>query len=153
MADREFDRGRCSTLRTREALLSDQRKAMLAGTFADPKHPRVQVTWSLYPRLITAYAHPDPRQGHRMLTRLIDTIRAEVPDGLEELAQLGRTLHQRRADILACFTHRASNGPIEAINGRPEALRRNAPRFRSLTQYRIRSLLRCGNLTRAFDAL
>jgi hypothetical protein len=42
-----------------------------------------------------------------------------VPAGLEEeLAQLGRTLHRRRADILAYFDHHASNGPTEAINGR-----------------------------------
>lgn len=107
----------------------------------------------MYQRLIAAYAHPDPKQGHRILTRLIDTIRTGVPDGLEELAQLGRTMHRRRADILAYFTHRASNGPTEAINGRLEALRRNALGFRNLTHYRIRSLLHCGNLTRALDAL
>jgi transposase len=43
-----------------------------------------------------------------------------VPAGLEELATLGRTLHRRRDDVLAYFTHRASNGPTEAINGRLE---------------------------------
>src|SRR5262249_15603121 len=37
---------------------------------------------------------------------------------------------RRRADILAFFDHHASNGP-EAINGRLEALRRNALGFRT----------------------
>jgi hypothetical protein len=48
---------------------------------------------------------------------------------LEEIAQLGRTLWRRRVDVLAFFDHRAANGPTEAINGRLEALRRNATRI------------------------
>jgi transposase len=77
---------------------------------------------------------------------VIDTIKAGVPAGLEELATLGRTLHRRRDDVLAYFTHRASNGPTEAINGRLEALRRNALGFRNLINYRIRALLHSGHL-------
>jgi len=50
------------------------------------------------------------------MTRIIDSLRHGVPTGLDELAQLGRTLHRRRHDILAWFTHpHASNGPTEAI--------------------------------------
>ncbi|WP_231752531.1 transposase, partial [Mycobacterium gordonae] len=56
-------------------------------------------------------------------------------------------------DVLAYFDHHASNGPTEAINGRLEALRRNALGFRNLTHYRIRSLLHCGNLAQQIDAL
>jgi transposase len=77
---------------------------------------------------------------------VIDTIKTTVPSGLEELATLGRTLHRRRDDVLAYFSHRASNGPTEAINGRLEALRRNALVFRNLINYRIRSLLHSGGL-------
>jgi hypothetical protein len=53
---------------------------------------------------------------------------------------------RRGDDVLAYFTHRASNGPTEAINDRLEALRRNALGFRNLINYRIRSLLHCGAL-------
>ena len=77
---------------------------------------------------------------------MIDRLRTGLPAGLEELATLGRTLHRRRDDVLAYFDHRASNGPTEAINGRLEALRRNALGFRNLINYRIRSLLHCGAL-------
>jgi hypothetical protein len=56
---------------------------------------------------------------------------------LKELAQLGRTLHRHRHDILAFFDHHASNGPTEAINGRLKALRRNAPGFRNVIHYRL----------------
>ncbi|MFI2220649.1 transposase [Rhodococcus sp. NPDC019627] len=84
---------------------------------------------------------------------MIDTIRTGVPDGLDELAHLGRTLHRRRADVLVYFDYRASNGPTEAINGRREALGRHALGFRNLPHYRIRSLLHCGNLTHAINAL
>jgi len=69
-----------------------------------------------------------------------------VPTALEELVQMGRSLWRRRTDILAFFDHHASNGPTEAINGRLEALPRNALGFRNLTNYRWRSLLRSGVL-------
>jgi transposase len=75
-----------------------------------------------------------------------------VPAGLEEIAQLGRTLWRRRADILA-FDHHASNGPTEAINGRLETLRRNALGFRNPTHYRWRSLLHSGALHALVNAL
>ena len=88
-----------------------------------------------------------------MLSAIIDTLRRGVPAVLEELAQLGRTLHRRRADILAFFDHHASNGPTEAINGRLEALRRNALGFRNLTHYRWRSLLHSGALHALVNAL
>ncbi len=74
-------RTRC-TLRTREALLSNRQRARLAATFAEPNHTPVEVTWSVYQRLTSAYAHPDPKQGHRILSCLIDTIRTGVPAGL-----------------------------------------------------------------------
>jgi transposase len=121
--------------------------------FDDDNHLAVVVTWSVYQRIIAAYAHPDRRRRKTMLAYIIDTLRRGVPAGLEELAQLGRTLWRRRADVLAYFDHRTSNGPTEAINGRLEALRRNALGFRNLTHYRIRSLLHCGNLTQQIHAL
>jgi hypothetical protein len=102
-------------------------------------------TWT-YQQVIAAYADPDPQRGRTLLTTVIDRLRTGLPAGLEELATLGRTLHRRRGDVLAYFSHRASNGPTEAINGRLEALRHNAPGFRNLVNYRIRSLLHCGSL-------
>lgn len=134
------------TLRTRTALLTARQKTRLEAVFAEDAHAPVEVTWLVYQQIITAYAHPDPREGKTLLTRVIDSLRAAVPAGLDELATLGRTLYRRRDDVLAYFTHRASNGPTEAINGRLEALRRNALGFRNLTNYRIRSLLHCGAL-------
>ena len=114
--------------------------------FADDAHVPVEVTWLIYQQIIDTYVHPDPRAGKTLLARLIDTLRAAVPAGLDELATLGRTLQRRRDDVLAYFTHRASNGPTEAINGRLAALRRNALGFCNLINYRIRSMLHCGAL-------
>ncbi len=141
------------TLRTRYPLLRDRQKARLDAVFADDNHLAVVLTWSVYQRIIAAYSQPDRRRGKTMMTTIIDSIRLAVPAGLEELAQLGRTLHRRRTDVLAYFDHHASNGPTEAINGRLEALRRNALGFRNLTHYRIRSLLHCGNLAQRINAL
>jgi transposase len=141
------------TLRTRYPLLNARQKARLEAVFTDENHLAVELCWSVYQRLIAAYAHPDRRCGKTMMTTIINTLRHGVPDALEELAQLGRTLWRRRTDVLAYFDHHASNGPTEAINGRLEALRRNALGFRNLTHYRLRSLLHCGNLAQRIDAL
>jgi transposase len=141
------------TLRTRLPLLSGRQQARLTAVFDDDNHLEVAVTWNFYQKIIAAYAHPDRRSGKTMMTRIINSLRRGVPASLAELAQLGRTLWRRRDDVLAYFDHRASNGPTEAINGRLEALRRNALGFRNLTHYRIRSLLHCGNLTQRINAL
>ncbi|MDD7940628.1 ISL3 family transposase [Actinomycetospora lutea] len=133
-------------LRTRLALLTDRQKTRLAAVFAAEQHAAVEVTWWAYQRIIDAYAQPDPQHGRRLLTAVIDSLRRDLPGGLEELAQLGRTLQRRRDDVLAYFDRRASNGPTEAINGRLEALRRSALGFRNPINYWIRSLLHCGRL-------
>ena len=134
------------TLRTRLGLLTDRQRTRLEAVFAAEEHIAVEVTWTIYQQIIAAYAHPDRARGKRLLTEVIDRLRSGLPAGLEELATLGRTLQRRRDDVLAYFSHRASNGPTEAINGRLEALRRNALGFRNLINYRIRSLLHCGAL-------
>ena len=134
------------TLRTRDGLLTERQWTRIGAVFADDAHAAVEATWCAYQQLIDAYAAADPQRGKTLLSTLIDLLRTGLPASLEELAQLGRTLHRRRDDILAYFEHRASNGPTEAINGRLEALRRNALGFRNLINYRIRSLLHCGAL-------
>jgi transposase len=121
-------------------LLNARQKARLEAVFADEAHIAVELCWGFYQRLIAAYEHPVRRRGKTMMTTIIDSLRTGIPDALEELAQLGRTLWRRRTDVLAYFDHHASNGPTEAINGRLEALRRNALGFRNLTPYRLRSL-------------
>lgn len=141
------------TLRTRLPLLSTRQQSRLTAVFADEAHLAVAVAWSIYQRIIAAYCQPDRRRGKTMMATIIDSLRARIPAALEELAQLGRTLWRRRHDVLAYFDHHTSNGPTEAINGRLEALRRNALGFRNLTHYRIRSLLHCGNLIQQIDAL
>ena len=140
-------------LRTRLPLLSNRQQSRLTGVFADDAHIAVMVTWSVYQRVIAAYADANRRRGKQAMTRLINSIRRGVPAGLEEIAQLGRTLWRRRDDIVAFFDHHASNGPTEAINGRLEALRRNALGFRNLTNYRWRSLLHSGALHQLVNAL
>ncbi len=99
------------TLRTRYPLLNAHQKARLEAVFTDEAHLAVQLCWSFYQRLIAAYAHPDRRRGKTMMTTIINTLRHGVPDELEELAQLGRTLWRRRNDILAFFDHHASTAP------------------------------------------
>lgn len=46
----------------------------------------------IYQKLIAAYANPNRRAGEQAMTRLITSIRRGVPAGLDEIAQLGRTL-------------------------------------------------------------
>jgi transposase len=139
--------------RTRLQLLSTRQYARLNSVFDAEEHIAVKVASLIYQKIIAAYADPNRRRGKKAMTTLIESLRRGVPTGLEEIAQLGRTLWRRRNDILAFFDHHASNGPTEAINGRLEALRRNALGFRNLTNYRIRSLLHSGALHTLVNAL
>lgn len=139
--------------RTRVQLLSTRQYTRLSSVFDTDEHLAVKVAWLIYQKIIAAYADPNRRRGKKAMTVLINSIRRGVPAGLEEIAQLGRTLWRRRDDILAFFDHHASNGPTEAINGRLEALRRNALGFRNLNNYRWRSLLHSGALHSLVNAL
>ena len=126
-------------------LLTDRQKARLGELFADEAHVDVEVTWSVYQRMVAAYRHKNPAEGRKMLAGLIDSLSSGVPPALVELAKLGRTLHERSADVLAYFDRpHTSNGPTEAINGRLEHLRGTALGFRNLTNYIARSLLEAG---------
>ena len=132
--------------RTRAGLLTDKQRYRLAKVVLDERHGAFDVTWCIYQDVIDAYQAPDPKIGKQLMTKVIDTLQAGVPDGLEELRSLGRTLHRRRADVLAFFDHPGtSNGPTEAINGLLEHLRGTARGFRNLSNY----IARCQAFLRA----
>ena len=140
-------------VRARIQLLSARQYDRLTSVLDAEEHLAVNVAYVIYQKIIAAYADSNRRRGKHAMTTLIDSIRRAVPAGLEEIAQLGRTPWRRHADILAFFDHQASNGPTEAINGRLEALRRNALGFRNLAHYRIRSQLHSGALHALVNAL
>ena len=82
----------------------------------------------------------EPRQENEFLKQTI-------PDGLEKIQTLAKTLISRSQDVQAYFDRpRTSNGPTEAINGCLEYLRGIALGFRTLTHYTIRSLIHIGRL-------
>lgn len=147
-------RGR-RTLLTRRSLLNERGKNRLERLFAErDEHAALEVSYLAYQEVIDAYQHPDRRTGKKLMTALIDKLRTGLPDGLDELAQLGRTLWRKRAQILAFFDHGgASNGPVEAINGRLEHLRGIALGFRNFTHYVLRCLLHSGQLAARINAL
>lgn len=111
------------------------------------------MTWDFYQEVIAAYDEQRPRDGKKRLFKLIKRIKSGVPKGLAELATLGRTLWRKRAAILAYFDTGASNGPVEAINGRLEHLRGIALGFRNMNHYILRSLIHSGGLRNVIDAL
>lgn len=119
----------------------------------DPDYVGLEVTWGVYQRIIDACNNPIKRQGNNIMRRVIESLRSKIPAGLEELAQLGRRLWKRREDILVLFDIGASNGPVEAINGRLEHLRGIALEFRNLANYIWRSLLNSGRLQDKINAL
>ncbi len=96
--------------------LNDKQKDRLDTLFADDAHVEVEVTWSVYQRMIAAYRHENRRHGRELMARLIDSISTGVPKALVEITKLGRTLKKRAADVLAYFDRPStSNGPTEAI--------------------------------------
>ena len=135
------------TLLTGAGLLTDAQAERLEALFADERHAAVQAVWGVYQRLIQAYRAEDPGLGRFLMQRLISSLKQAVPDGLEEIQTLARTLVSRSQDILAYFDYpRTSNGPTEAVNGRLEHLRGIALGFRNLAHYTIRSLIHAGRL-------
>ena len=135
------------TLLTGAGLLTDAQAGRLETLFADDRHAAVQAAWGVYQRLIQAYRAEEAGLGKYLMQQLISSLRQAVPDGLEEIQTLARTLTERASDILAYFDRpRTSNGPTEAINGRLEHLRGIALGFRNLTHYTIRSLIHTGRL-------
>lgn len=141
-------------LHTRTELLTGKQKVRLfeALTSRD-EHVAVEVTHQIYLQIIAAYEHPQRREGKKLMWKALKRIQKGLPPGLEELAQLGRTLWNRRAEILAYFDVGVSNGPVEAINGRLEHLRGIAQGFRNLDHYILRSLLHSGQLAERINAL
>ena len=70
------------TLRTRLALLTDRQRARLEAVFALDAHIAVAVTWWTYHQVIAAYADHDRQRGKKLLTTVIDRLRAALPAGL-----------------------------------------------------------------------
>lgn len=138
----------------RTELLTDKQKSRLfeAMTSRD-EHVAVEVTHQIYLQIIAAYEHPKRREGKKLMWKALKRIQNGVPSGLAELAQLGRTLWTRRAEILAYFDVGVSNGPVEAINGRLEHLRGIAQGFRNLDHDILRSVLHSGQLANRINAL
>lgn len=124
-------------------LLTDKQQDRLEALFAADAHVEVEVTWSIYQRIIAAYRHTDRRQGRALMVKPINSISSAGPKSLTEIITLGRTLKNQAVDVLAYFDRSGTpNGPTEAINGSLEHLRGSAPRFRNLTNYTARSLLK-----------
>ncbi len=133
------------TLSTGADLLTEKQTARLNALFADDRHVEVEATWGVYQRMVAAYRHPNRVDGKALMTGLIASLSSGVPDGLDEINSLGRTLKKREVDVLAYFDRPGtSNGPTEALNGRLEHLRGLALGFRNLTNYVARSLLETG---------
>ena len=102
------------TLLTRTNYLTQRQKQRLDLLWAtDDDYVALEVTWLFYQDMIAAYGHPQKAEGKKLMSRVINSLRTGLPKGLEELAQLGRTLWRRREDILAYFDIGASNGPVE----------------------------------------
>lgn len=133
------------TLHTGCEFLTEKQQKRIAELFTNPDHADVEVTWSVYQDIMSAYRNPDRTVGKRMLESVIASISSGVPAGLIELRKLGRTLKKRVGDVVAYFDRPGtSNGPTEALNGRLEHLWGSALGFRNLTHYIARSLLEAG---------
>lgn len=142
------------TLLTRTNYLTQRQKQRLDLLWAtDDDYVALEVTWLFYQDMIAAYGHPKKSEGKKLMSRVINSLRKGLPAGLEELAQLGRTLWRRREDVLAYFDIGASNGPVESINGRLEHLRGIALGFRNLNHYILRCLIHSGQLQGKINAL
>ena len=116
------------TLLTGAGLLTNAQAERLEALFADDRHAAVQAAWGVYQRFIQAYRTEDPGLGKHLMQQLIDSLEQAIPDGLEEIQTLARTLTSRSQDILAYFDRpRTSNGPTPGHQRTPGAPTRHRP--------------------------
>ena len=80
------------TLHTGADLLTDAQAERLENLFADDRHAAVQAAWGVYQRLIQAYRTEEAGLGKYLMQRLIDSLRQAIPEGLEEIQALAKTL-------------------------------------------------------------
>ena len=60
--------------------------------FAHEKHAAVEATWEVYQAMVAAYREPDRAKAKAKMEKVIGALSKKVPDTLEELGKLGRTL-------------------------------------------------------------
>ena len=87
-------------LRTSADLFTEKQQDRLKALFAVDTHIEVEVTWSIYQRMIAAYRCADRRQGRALMVKLINSISSGVPKLLTEIITLGRTLKNQSVDVL-----------------------------------------------------
>ncbi len=113
---------------TGAGLLTDAQTERLETLFADDRHAAVQASWGVYQGLIQAYRAEEAVLGKYLTQQLIDSLRQAIPDGLEEIQTLARTLISRSQDVLAYFDRpRTSNGPTSGDQRTPGAPTRHRP--------------------------
>jgi transposase len=127
-----------------ENLTDRQRARLEAAWAADERHLPVQVAYLCAQQVRSAHRQDTLADGRTIAEQVLAAF-ASCP--VPEVAPLGRTLKQWRAEFLGYFdTDRATNGGTEAINGLIELHRRIARGFRNRRNYRLRMLLIGGGL-------
>ena len=135
------------TLLTGAGLLTDAQAERLETLFADDRHAAVQAAWGVYQRLIQAYRAEEAGLGKYLMQQLISSLRQAVPDGLEEIQTLARTLTERASDILATSTAPVPpTAPLKRSTGAWSTYAASPWDLRNLTHYTIRSLIHTGRL-------
>lgn len=142
------------TLLTSMRFLTEKKAKRLEELFGfDQSYLQLKEAWLVYQDVLDCYADRNRRRGKRKMGRLIDHLAGLKRCGVAEIAQLAKTMVRRREDILAFFDYGASNGPVEAINGRLEHLRGIALGFRNSMNYILRCLIHSGGIVQRVHAL
>ncbi|MDQ3146577.1 MAG: ISL3 family transposase [Actinomycetota bacterium] len=131
----------------RQLLIADERlsargfERMKVALDAGDPEGEVGATWVGKELLRAVYAADSFVHARSRLMVFYDYCsEAEVP----ELSRLATTVSAWQDQILAYHTTGLSNGPTEAVNLLIEKVRRIGHGFRSIRNYRLRLLLRCG---------
>ena len=113
---------------TGAGLLTNTQTERLETLFADDRHAAVQASWGVYQHLIHAYRTEEAGLGKYLTQQLIDSLRQAVPDGLEEIQTLARTLTETASDTPGLLRPpRTSNGPTPGDQRTPGAPTRHHP--------------------------
>ena len=132
---------------------TDRQKERLETEFADERHIDVEVTERIYRTWSLPMPAPTSGSGNSPHSKSSHASKPVSRRNSRSCRSSAAASGKRRKEILAYFDIDASNGPVEAINGRLEHLRGIALGFRNLKHYILRSLIHFGQLRERINAL
>jgi transposase len=140
---RAKNRGLVSLMRRHRHNLKPEQHEKLAAYLKE--QPVMEVVYRFKQKLcyLLLEKHLNQKKCRELAPRLLRMIADLREQGLEQLVQLGNTLHSWRDEIATMWRFTRNNGITEGFHTKMEVLQRQAYGFRNFNNYRLRVKVLC----------